>query len=112
MDSTDYIRFSCRINGGPEQSIAEKYDNFNEDSWLTVSKGGLRGETLQLIIATKSDAGERHFFDDIKITTPVGPEWPVVPSALNILVATDRVIEYTNSAPAKTGFYRLRATVK
>jgi hypothetical protein len=35
-----------------------------------------------------------------------------VPSVSNVLVTTDRLIEYTNSTPAKTGFYRVKATLE
>jgi len=112
LDSTDYIKVRYRIDGGPEEKIAEKFDNFNGDSWLTVSRDGIRGETLQIVVRANSAGGERYFFDDVKISNPVRPYWPAVPSVSNTLVTTDRVIEYTNDTPARTGFYRLRAVLK
>ena len=49
---------------------------------------------------------------NVKLLHRVGPEWPGIPVVSNVLVTTDRLIEYTNNTPAKTGFYRLKTKLE
>jgi len=113
LDSTDYIRVFYSLNGGMEQLIGERYDNFNGNNPVTLSVDGLLAESLQIIVRVRCDRiGERYRFDNVKVSRQTRAAWPAVPAVSNVLVETDRIIEYTNNTPAKTGFYRLKTKLE
>ena len=79
----------------------------------TIGVEGLMGLTVRIVIRARGEHGDdTHYWDNIRVWGVKNPDWPAVPGVSNILVTTDRMIEYTNNTPAKTGFYRLKTKLE
>lgn len=68
--------------------------------------------TVQFVLRVNTSKRIAYNADNIKLIHRAGAEWPVIPAISNILVDTDRALEYTNNTPAKTGFYRLKTRLE
>jgi len=79
---------------------------------LTVTAKGLRGWTLEVRVKMETHGSDFYAFDNVTVTHHARPDWPAVPEVSDVLVTTDRLIEYTNNTPAKTGFYRLKTRLE
>jgi len=78
-----------------------------------IGGGGLMGLTVRIVIRARGEHGDdTHYWDNIRVWGVKNPDWPAVPGVSNILVTTDRMIEYTNNTPAACGFYRVRARLE
>jgi len=109
----DYIKVFYSVDDGPETLVAERYDNFNANAWETIGVEGLMGLTVRIVIRARGEHGDdTHYWDNIRVWGVKNPDWPAVPGVSNVLVTTDRLIEYTNNTPAKTGFYRLKTKLE
>ncbi|WP_217603683.1 hypothetical protein [Chitinophaga sp. GbtcB8] len=73
FESDDYMRVYYKLNGGAEVLVYDDAagigNTTNGTASTTVSSAALTGNTLQVIIkARNSDATERYYFDDVKLT--------------------------------------------
>ena len=73
FEPADYVRVYYKLNGGAETLLYEDLAGIgtttNTTGSITVTSAALTGNTLQVIIKTNnSDATERYFFDNIKLT--------------------------------------------
>jgi hypothetical protein len=107
-----YMRLFYALNGGPETLLLERMNGFNDDAVETVTVPVPPCQTLCLILRGNTAKRIAYNADNIKLLHRAGSEWPAVPGVSNILVTTDRLIEYTNNTPAKTGFYRLKTRLE
>jgi len=113
MGSDEKIQLIYVLDDGAEVLFAERKDNFNGDAWETVTSGMLSAWSVQVIIRVDNDSNSHaHYFDNVKVTRHRGSGWDAVPGFSDIPADTDRTIEYTNSTPAKTGFYRVKARLE
>jgi len=69
---TEYIRVYSSMNNEPEQLFSENGDMTDDFNSTTASTTNFSGNTLQIIIRCRNSTGtHRHYFDNIKVTTPI-----------------------------------------
>jgi len=102
-------RVLYQVDDHPQVTLAEFSGNFNNSEWLTLSSEEIRGISVRIIVQGSTPwAASRVYLDNVRVTAPEGPPWPCVPGFSNVLVETECTLSHTNSAPGKTGFYRLK----
>ncbi len=70
-DSRDFIDIYYRLDGGDKIRFSQNSGsiNNNSSSGATVSKGSLNGNSLQIIVKSRTTAsGEKYYFDNVKVT--------------------------------------------
>ena len=73
LDPDDYLSIYYQIDGGAEQLLAERYDNFNDDAVEHIQGLGLQGSTLRWSFAPTKAAV-------VKYTTgTMCRSWPLIP---------------------------------
>ena len=68
LEASDYIKVYYKVDGGSEQLIAERSDNFNENNAITVSKSSISGNTVQVVVRILTTGNdEAYFLDNVKV---------------------------------------------
>jgi len=112
-NDNNYLEASYSLDGGPPVTIARRVGRINDGTTPeTVTAKGLRGWTLEVRVKMETHGSDFYAFDNVTVTHHARPDWPAVPGFSDMPVTTDRLIEYTNNTPARTGFYRLKTKLE
>ncbi len=72
-NNADYLRVFYKLNGGAEVPITEQLGGFNGGNVLTVNANNLNGNTLQIVIRTKTTGSdEQYYWDNVFVSGTIG----------------------------------------